>query len=68
MAGLRGVHDVVEVDGAPILSLEKYAELTAPGWVCRVDRLRDGLGFSCSTTIEEGVERTVAWYRREGWL
>lgn len=51
-----------------ILSLEKYAELTAPGWVCQVDRLRDELGYCCSTTLEEGLDRTVAWYRREGWL
>jgi 2-alkyl-3-oxoalkanoate reductase len=51
-----------------ILSLEKYAELTAPGWVCRVDRLEAELGFTCPTSIEDGIARSIEWYRAHGWL
>jgi nucleoside-diphosphate-sugar epimerase len=51
-----------------ILSLEKYAELAAPGWVCRVDKLREVLGLECRTSLEEGLDRTLSWYRQEGWL
>lgn len=51
-----------------ILSLDKFAELTAPGWVCRVDRLQTELGFTCSTSLETGIARTLDWYRTEGWL
>jgi nucleoside-diphosphate-sugar epimerase len=57
------------VTGRPhILSLEKYAELAAPGWVCRVDRLHALVGFTCATGLEAGVGRTLEWYQKEGWL
>jgi nucleoside-diphosphate-sugar epimerase len=51
-----------------ILSLEKYAELAAAGWACRVDRLRDELGFVCRTPLETGIGQTLEWYQAEGWL
>lgn len=51
-----------------ILSLDKYAELTAPGWVCRVDQLHATLGFTCPTSIETGLARTIDWYRANGLL
>jgi nucleoside-diphosphate-sugar epimerase len=51
-----------------ILSLEKYAELAASGWVCRVDKLREVLGLECRTTLEAGLDLTLSWYRREGWI
>jgi nucleoside-diphosphate-sugar epimerase len=57
------------ITGRPhILSLEKYAELTAPGWVCRVDQLQATLGFTCPTSIETGIARTIEWYRTNGLL
>jgi nucleoside-diphosphate-sugar epimerase len=51
-----------------ILSLEKYAELTASGWVCSVDRLKTELGFTCPTSVKAGITHTVDWYRAKGWL
>jgi nucleoside-diphosphate-sugar epimerase len=53
---------------ANILSLQKYAELKAPGWVCDGSRLPRELGYRCATPLREGIARTLAWYRREGWL
>jgi nucleoside-diphosphate-sugar epimerase len=63
-------HDVVSrLSGRPhVLSRQKYAELAAPGWVCSADRLRDETGFVCQTKLEDGVARTLAWYRAQGWL
>jgi nucleoside-diphosphate-sugar epimerase len=51
-----------------ILSLEKYAELTASGWVCSVDRLKAELGFTCPTSVKDGIAHTIGWYRAKGWL
>jgi nucleoside-diphosphate-sugar epimerase len=57
------------VTGRPgILSRQKYREARAPGWVCDVSRLRNELGVECRTGLQEGVERTLAWYREERWL
>lgn len=53
---------------AHILSLAKYRELVAPGWVCDVRRLEAELGLRCATGLREGLTRTLEWYQKEGWL
>ena len=51
-----------------VLSRQKYAELRAPGWVCDPTRLRQEAGFVGGTTLKNGIAKTLAWYRQEGWL
>jgi nucleoside-diphosphate-sugar epimerase len=53
---------------ANVLSLQKFAELRAPGWVCDPTLLERETGCACSTTLEEGVAETLAWYRQHHWL
>jgi nucleoside-diphosphate-sugar epimerase len=52
----------------PIVDSARLAELTAPGFVCAVDRAADVLGFSATVPLREGIERTARWYRAQGWL
>jgi nucleoside-diphosphate-sugar epimerase len=51
-----------------VLSLQKFAELRAPGWVCDPMRLERETGCACRTTLKEGVAETLAWYRQHSWL
>jgi nucleoside-diphosphate-sugar epimerase len=51
-----------------MLSLYKYPELCAPGWVCSPARLRDELGLNCPTNLKPGIAATLAWYRENRWL
>jgi nucleoside-diphosphate-sugar epimerase len=51
-----------------VLSRQKYAELRAPGWVCDPTRLRQEVGFVGGTALKNGIAKTLAWYRQEGWL
>ena len=51
-----------------ILSLEKYGELRASGWVCDTLRIRKETGFSSDTPLREGIAETLRWYRQKGWL
>jgi len=53
---------------AAIISREKIREARCRGWVCDVLRARRELGFTARTSLEDGIERTVAWYREAGWL
>lgn len=53
---------------ATILANGKFKELAAPGWVADTTGLRHCLGNLCSTPLREGLGRTAAWYRAEGWL
>ena len=51
-----------------VLSLQKFAELRAPGWVCDPGRLERETGCVCATTLETGIPQTLTWYRRHNWL
>jgi nucleoside-diphosphate-sugar epimerase len=60
---------IARVRGRPsIVNLQKYPELTAPGWVCDSRRLREELGIEPATSLREGIAGTLAWYQRHGWL
>lgn len=51
-----------------ILSLQKFAELRAPGWVCTPTRLERETGCTCVTTLKAGIAETLNWYRQHNWL
>jgi dihydroflavonol-4-reductase len=51
-----------------VINRWRYTELTAEGFVCRVDRLRDRLGVVAHTDLSEGLAETAASYRRDGWI
>lgn len=53
---------------ASLLSLQKFSELRAPGWVCDPSRLKQDTGFECKTSLVQGVTATLTWYRQNGWL
>jgi nucleoside-diphosphate-sugar epimerase len=57
------------IRGRPLpLNRWRYAEMSAEGFVCRVDRLRDRLGIVAQVDLREGLRQTADWYRRGGWL
>jgi len=53
---------------ANVLSLQKFAELRAPGWVCDPARLERETGCACPTILKRGVAETLTWYRQQNWL
>jgi nucleoside-diphosphate-sugar epimerase len=53
---------------AAMLSLQKFQELRAPGWVCSADALQSATGYSCQTPLTQGIGLTLAWYKEARWL
>lgn len=51
-----------------ILSLDKAREANAGSWACSADRLVNELAFEFDGTLQEKLDRTVAWYVEQGWL
>ncbi|HXM45687.1 MAG TPA: NAD-dependent epimerase/dehydratase family protein [Bryobacteraceae bacterium] len=51
-----------------ILSRDKVLEACCAGWVCDSGRARRELGFCASTNLEDGLRRTLDWYKGAGWL
>ncbi len=52
----------------PIVSRDKLKEGEAPGWVCSNRKIRSELGFEPKTQMEEGITKSVEFYRTAGWL
>jgi len=50
------------------LNRSRFAELSAEGFVCGVDRLRERLGVVAAINLADGLAGTAVWYREEGWL
>ena len=51
-----------------ILSRDKVREACCAGWVCDPGRARRELGFCAPTSLEDGLRRTLDWYKEAGWL
>lgn len=53
---------------SPALNREKLEELTAPNWVCEVSAVKRDLGYLPDYDLKNGLEETLEWYLRNGWL
>ncbi|MDR0971230.1 MAG: NAD(P)-dependent oxidoreductase [Bacteroidales bacterium] len=50
------------------LNKDKYNILKARNWNCDIDKLKKDLHYTPKIFLEEGVEKTIKWYKDEGWL
>ncbi len=51
-----------------LLNRDKAGELVQDYWVCSPEAAARDFGFTAATPLGEGVAKTIAWYRREGWM
>lgn len=49
-------------------NLEKARDWVQENWTCSVTKAIDELGYSQEVTLEEGMKRTVEWYKEMKWL
>lgn len=52
----------------PLVSFGKIRELQQQSWVCLPEKASREFGFTPRVGIEEGMEETLRWYRKAGWL
>jgi nucleoside-diphosphate-sugar epimerase len=52
----------------PMFDAARLSEIRSEGFVCSVERARLAVGFVAEVGLAEGLERTVAWYRTNGWI
>ena len=55
-------------DGKPRLFNRQKSIIGKQSWTCRHDRAREDFDYQPRVELEDGVRRTFAWYRSEGWL
>lgn len=47
---------------------EKAKEGVQEAWICSVAKAKKDFGFKQTISISDGVKRSIAWYKKEGWL
>ncbi len=50
------------------LNIEKARDITRHAWICSPLKAAKEINYHQQISIEEGVSRTVAWYKKSGWL
>ncbi len=57
------------VTGRPaLLNRDRFRELSAPGYVCSVDKIAAAIDWRASVEIQAGLGDTARWYGEIGWL
>ena len=51
----------------PPLNIDKVAEIRAKSWVCDTSK-NNLLNYAPKYQLEEGIEETVNWYKKAGWI
>ncbi len=52
----------------PALNVDKIKELTALNWGCDIKNIQNDFGFVPQFGLEQGVNETISWYRKNNWL
>ena len=50
------------------LNLEKARDITRHAWICSTQKAVKEIGYHQELTLEEGIMRTVKWYKEAKWL
>jgi nucleoside-diphosphate-sugar epimerase len=53
---------------ATLLNPDKANEFFQPAWTCDPGPLEAATGWRAVHAMEDGLARTLAWYRGQGWL
>ncbi len=54
--------------GPATLNIEKAKDITQTYWTCDTSKAVKDLGYRQQISIEEGIKRTVEWYKKMEWI
>lgn len=53
---------------AATLNIEKAKDITQQYWICDTSKAMRDLGYSQKISAEEGIRRTIKWYKDMNWI
>lgn len=70
---LRGAATISEtiaglMGKSTIFNREKADELMVSAWLCETELARRDFGFEAHIALQDGLNETASWYRKNGWL
>lgn len=52
----------------PTIYPERLGELTAPNWVCSIEKSSQMLGYRPKFDLKKGLTESLLWYKENNWL
>ncbi len=56
------------IGSTPVFNYEKAIDFSQQYWVCSHKKAEHEIGFKNSVSLEEGMKKTVRWYKENKWL
>jgi len=53
---------------AATFNIEKARDFVQRYWTCDVSKAKEQLGYKQQYSLQEGMNRTIAWYKENKWL
>lgn len=53
---------------AATLNIEKARDITQQYWICDTSKAMRDLGYKQKISMEEGIRRTIEWYKKMKWV
>jgi nucleoside-diphosphate-sugar epimerase len=50
------------------LNVDKINELECGNWLCDASDFYKDTGFKVQYSLEEGIDESINWYKKENWL
>jgi nucleoside-diphosphate-sugar epimerase len=50
------------------LNIEKAKDITQAAWIFDTTKAVKDLGFEQQISLEEGIKRTIEWYKKMKWI
>ncbi len=51
-----------------LINFEKARDMVQDYWTCDHSKAKRDFGFEQGISLEDGIKRTVDWYKKEGWV
>ncbi len=69
---VKNIADIIETTASffgtyPVINREKANEMVLE-WTCSHQKAMDELHYKPDYTLEEGISRTIRWYKKHNWL
>lgn len=62
------INDVFLPSQKKVVWRDKIRELKQKYWLCSCERIRHDLAFQAKFTLEQALEKTLKWYKNQGFL
>jgi UDP-glucose 4-epimerase len=62
------LNDALISEKKRVISRDKVRDMSQKYWLCSNERLVRELGYKPSYDLERGMDETVDWYRRNGFI